>query len=230
MGLTHSLTHLLTHSLTHSGFKWIGNKALSLKAEKVSVLFSYEEALGYCVGDIIADKDGITAAAVFVQMAAELLEKGLSVHAHLQTLLMKYGQFISYNSYVTSHDPVITDKIFERLRKQGPNGGYWTECGGIKIVSLKDITLGYDSTTHNNKSDLPITPDSHMIMMEFENGCSVTLRTSGTEPKIKYYTEIAGDPLHPQSRYELEKKLKIFVDVMVTTMLQPECNCLLYAT
>jgi phosphomannomutase len=41
------------------GFKWIGNKALQLKAENYEILFSYEEALGYCVGDIVADKDGI---------------------------------------------------------------------------------------------------------------------------------------------------------------------------
>jgi phosphomannomutase len=58
--------------LLPKGFKWIGNKAIQLKEEGVSVLFSYEEALGYCVGDVVSDKDGVSAAAVFVEMAAEL--------------------------------------------------------------------------------------------------------------------------------------------------------------
>jgi phosphomannomutase len=65
-----------------------------------------------------------------------------------------------------------------------------------------------------------------MIMYEFENGVSVTLRTSGTEPKIKFYTEIAGDPtkVPVQSREELEQILHSFVNQLVEEMLQPEEN------
>ena len=61
------------------------------------------------------------------------------------------------------------------------------------VKRIKDITIGYDSNSIDLKSDLPVTPDSHMIMFEFENDLnpiSMILRTSGTEPKIKFYTEI----------------------------------------
>jgi phosphomannomutase len=190
----------------------------------VSVLFSYEEALGYCVGDVVADKDGVSAAAVFVEMAGELLGIGCTVHSYLQSLHAKYGQFISYNSYLTCHVPAVIDAIFSRLRKGGPHGGYWHSCGGVIIISTKDVTLGYDSASYDKTSDLPTTKDSNMIMYEFANGCSVTLRTSGTEPKIKFYTEIAGNRSNPRSKYELEKELKIFVDVLINEFLQPDLN------
>eukprot|EP00596_Hydrurales_sp_CCMP1899_P010180 CAMPEP_0119044244 /NCGR_PEP_ID=MMETSP1177-20130426/29921_1 /TAXON_ID=2985 /ORGANISM="Ochromonas sp, Strain CCMP1899" /LENGTH=605 /DNA_ID=CAMNT_0007014055 /DNA_START=182 /DNA_END=1999 /DNA_ORIENTATION=+ len=206
---------------TLTGFKWIGNKALQLKAENYEVLFSYEEALGYCVGDVVADKDGVSAAAVFIEMASELNEKGVTVYSHLQSLLQKYGQYVSYNSYLISRDTNVTDKIFERIR----NGGiYWTQFAGEDIVSIKDVTMGYDSTSTDGILDLPITKDSHMIMFQFKNKVSLTLRTSGTEPKIKFYSEIFDNRLNPQSKKDLEIELQYFVSILIDEMLQPVLN------
>lgn len=214
---------------TLTGFKWLGNRAMELRAQGTPVLFSYEEALGYCVGDVLCDKDGISGASVFLEMASALSEGWTedgsdgpyrSVADLLQGLNEKYGEFISYNSYVISHDVNKTNEIFAHLRRGGPDGGYWTHSVGQKIVAITDVTKGYDSSTSDHSSSLPMTPDSHMIMYEFENGVSVTLRTSGTEPKIKYYTEIAGKP--GQSREELKNLLHTFVDALVTEMLEPE--------
>jgi phosphomannomutase len=61
-----------------------------------------------------------------------------------------------------------------------------------------------------------------MLMFEFDNGVTVTLRTSGTEPKIKFYTEIAGKI--GQSRESLSDFLRTFIDKVVYEMLQPELN------
>jgi phosphoglucomutase / phosphopentomutase len=203
------------------GFKWLGDCAIRLRAEGTPVIFLFEEALGYCIGDVLCDKDGVSAASVFLEMAGVLMrESGLTVKQHLQQLYTKYGEFVSYNSYVISHDKAVTQTIFQQLRTAGPTGGYWTECAGSKIVAIKDITVGYDSTTADQKSPLPVTPESEMIMFEFENGCSVTLRTSGTEPKIKYYTEIAGKP--GQARAVAQAVLHSFVDNLVNEMLQPD--------
>lgn len=207
---------------TLTGFKWIGNRSLELQKEGVSVLFSYEEALGYCVGDVVCDKDGVSAAAVFAEMAHVLENRGSSIYEHLETLQKTYGKFMSYNSYVICHDPRLTDRIFERLRKGGPGEGYWEECAGAKIAAIKDITVGYDSTSADKKSDLPMTPESHMIMYTFDNGVSVTLRTSGTEPKIKFYTELAGSA--NDSAESIKNQLSTFVDNLVDEMLQPTEN------
>ena len=167
---------------------------------------------------------------------------GITIYDHLQSLYQLYGNFVSYNSYVISRDALVTDKIFHRLRygkvvnneqailtentdkrQKHEFGTYFVDCSNIySIISIKDVTVGYDSESIDGKTDLPITEDSHMLMYGFDNGCSVTFRTSGTEPKIKYYTEIKGDSL--MSKTELASKLKTFVDNLVDTMLQPGIN------
>ncbi len=211
-----------------TGFKWLGDSAIRLRASGVPVLFTYEEALGYCIGDVLCDKDGVSGAAVAMEMATALSKDGgKTVSDQLQALYAHYGEFVSYNSYVISHDSAKTDLIFERLRTGRPTGGYWTECAGHKVVSLIDVTKGYDSSTADNASTLPLTPESHMIMFEFDNGCSVTLRTSGTEPKIKFYTEIAGK--QGQARADVQEALHQFVDRLVEEMLQPGVHGLLKA-
>ena len=220
----------------------MGNKAIELSTIKhVNVLFSYEEALGFCCGDVVFDKDGLLAAVIFLNLCNELVAEAEAsnkssnniIYNQLQNLYGKYGEYVSYNSYVISHDANVTDNIFKRLRNSGGNittndslqSGYWKTCAGVKIITIKDITLGYDSTitaTSDRSQLLPTTPDSHMIMFDFENGVSVTLRTSGTEPKIKFYTEIAGKI--GQKREELLNILQTFVNALVDEMLQPDVH------
>jgi phosphomannomutase len=223
---------------TLTGFKWLGDAAVALRKKGVPVIFSYEEALGYCLGDVVVDKDGVTAAAVFLEMATSLKkEDGRSVFDHLQFLYSKYGEFRSFNSYVISHDAAVTEKIFARLRTSNqqktsstdPSSGsgvqpkwknYWSHCVGVEVRSIIDVTKGFDSTSPDGSSVLPLTPESHMIMFEFANGVSVTLRTSGTEPKIKWYSEIAGAP--GVTREQLDQELHSFVGQLVEEMLQPQ--------
>lgn len=204
---------------TLTGFKWLGNKAIELKEKGTPVLFAYEEALGFATGGVIVDKDGISAAAVFAEMIGALAEDGKTVKQCLQGLYKQYGEFVSCNSYVICHDPSITNAIFHRLRTGGPNGDHWNECAGSVILSVKDVTMGYDSSNATGASDLPPTPDAHMIMYSFDNGCTVTLRTSGTEPKIKYYTEMRGAP--GQDRENVATRLQNFVESVVEAMIQP---------
>jgi phosphomannomutase len=209
---------------TLTGFKWLGNKTIELRDMGVPVLFSYEEALGFCVGDVVCDKDGVSAAAVFAEMANVLDQQDTTVHQHLNLLFEKYGHFISYNNYVICRDPRKTDAIFHRIRTGGPSGSYFTNVCGANVVAVKDVTLGYDSanTANDCKCDLPLTPDSHMLMFEFDNGVSATFRTSGTEPKIKFYTEIAGRP--GQDAEELQSTIHTFVDALVEEFIQPKAN------
>ena len=173
---------------TLTGFKWIGNKAIEMAKEGKNVLLTYEEALGYCCGDVLFDKDGVHAAVVFACMAAYYQTKyGKSVCEVMEGLYEKYGRFVSYNSYVFCYDPKLTDQIFERIRTS-ENGSYFKVVVGVNVDRIVDVTKGYDSDSATGRATLPITPESHMIMFSFANGVSITLRTSGTEPKIKFYT------------------------------------------
>ena len=61
---------------TLTGFKWIANRAIALEREGCEFVFGYEEALGYCVGDVVRDKDGISAAVLAAEVAAVLRERG----------------------------------------------------------------------------------------------------------------------------------------------------------
>lgn len=202
---------------TLTGFKWLGNRSIDLRAEGYDVVFAYEEALGYCVGDIAVDKDGISAGCMFAEMAIELAHDGKTVFQHMDSLYQRYGEFVSNNSYVICRDPAKIDAIFERLRNSGQ---YWESVAGVRITRIRDVTTGF--TTEESASGLPTTPDSHMIMYDFGNGISCTLRTSGTEPKIKYYAEIAGEP--GQAREQVTAVLDAFVEDIVREMLQPEEN------
>lgn len=221
---------------TLTGFKWLGNKASELQAAGIPVLFSYEEALGYCCGSVVNDKDGISAGIVFADMVNRLYATSNSLSQRLEDIYSQYGRCVSYNSYVFCHDPALTDEIFARIRrlygcemlKSGTS--QLTICGSV-VTALKDVTLGYDSSNADGSSDLPITSDSHMLMFGFANGVSLTLRTSGTEPKIKFYTEIAGQPKSSSSaetaaatgeeEQRLGQTLRSFVDDVVSEMLEP---------
>jgi phosphomannomutase len=210
---------------TLTGFKWIGNKGVDLSGATppTTVLFGYEEALGYAFGDLVFDKDGVSAAAVLLEMASILRTKyGRTLSQQLEQLRETYGNFASCNNYVISRDNSVTDKIFVRLREGGADGRYIREYAGVSISSIKDVTMGYDSASADNKLDIPATPGSNMLMFDFANGVSFTLRTSGTEPKIKFYTEMPA--AQGQSREAATDYLTAFVRKAVNEMLQPEAN------
>lgn len=66
--------------------------------------------------------------------------------------------------------------------------------GQYKIIGIRDLTTGYDNTQPMNKAILPVSTSTQMITFNFDNGLVATLRTSGTEPKVKYYTELVTPP------------------------------------
>jgi phosphomannomutase len=136
----------------------------------------------------------------------------------LNHLRDQYGDFVSYNYYVINNDTAVTDILFHELRTTGDAASYKRSFAGVDVVTIKDVTCGYDSSTADNSLDMPATPGSHMIMYEFANGVSFTLRTSGTEPKIKWYTEVAAKA--GTKRQVASEELKTFVDAAIQEMLQ----------
>jgi len=197
---------------TLTGFKWMGNTAYDLEKQGKTVLFMFEEAIGYCVGDVVLDKDGVCAAAVFGEMANYLKRvHNLSVSQHLEALYKRLGYFLSHNYYVRSNDQKVLGKIFSRLRNEG---NYWFRCGKYTISAIRDLETGYDSSQPDLKA---ILPKSNVLTYEFTNGCVITLRPSGTEPKLKYYIELSG-PRKESTQEELHEMVR----VLVVSMLEPE--------
>jgi phosphoglucomutase / phosphopentomutase len=243
---------------TLTGFKWMGTRASVLEEEdqrlhrspeeSYKMLFAYEEAIGFCIGNIVRDKDGVSAAAVFAEMSHHLYKKrkdgGSTVEdeketaskrtkyelgpiaAELLRLNETYGFFCQSNGHFYYKTLDVVDSIFARLRN---NGEYWTECGGgennnddltLKIKHIRDLTGdGFDSSREDKKPTLP-TSSAHMLTYTFETfNAVVTLRTSGTEPKLKYYVEVVGE-----TQELSEQRASQVAASVVKYMLEPKKN------
>lgn len=212
---------------TLTGFKWMGNKAIEEEAAGRKVLFAFEEAIGYMVSTNVLDKDGVSAAAHVATMACWLYEKGLTLQQKLQEIYQTYGYHTSLASYVICRDQAVINKIFKRLRtfSQGQANTYPTGIlnNEFEIEHVRDLTTGYDSSAADQKATLPVSSSSHMITFTFKNGAVVTLRTSGTEPKMKYYAEMCGKP-EDKNWDELRTTLSRMVDAIVNEFYEPEKN------
>nr|XP_046244129.1 glucose 1,6-bisphosphate synthase [Scatophagus argus] len=211
---------------TLPGFKWIGNRIHELSKTGNSVIFSFEESIGFLCGGLVPEKDGVSSAAVVAEMAAYLHNKNLSLNQQLHNIYQTYGYHVSRTSYVICNDPPTIQKIFSRIRNFDSEGSYPKTCGGVQIAHVRDVTMGYDSSQPDFRSVLPVTRSSHMITFTLQNGVVATLRTSGTEPKIKYYTEFCAAPGNSEVS-RLEEELRKITAALLDEFLEPEKNNLI---
>ncbi|XP_055061606.2 phosphopentomutase [Misgurnus anguillicaudatus] len=208
---------------TLTGFKWMGNRARELMDQKKTVLFAFEEAIGYMCCPAVLDKDGVSAAAIAGEFISYLAAKNKTLSQQLTSIYEEYGYHISKNSYFICHDQETIKQLFERLRNYSGENSYPKECGGFAVTAVRDLTTGYDSNQSDNKAVLPTSKSSQMITFTFANGGVATMRTSGTEPKIKYYTELCAAPGNSDLN-QLKSELDNLVDAIVEHFYQPEKN------
>ncbi|KAF8250127.1 hypothetical protein K440DRAFT_648917 [Wilcoxina mikolae CBS 423.85] len=176
---------------TLTGFKWLGTRALELQTAGYDAVYAFEEAIGYMFSPVVYDKDGISAASVFITMAREWASQGLTPYDKLQQLYKKYGYFQSANSYFISKSPALTKQVFAEIRALG--NPHPKKLGERKVLWWRDLTAGFDSATADGKPTLPVSKSSQMITAELEGGVRLTIRGSGTEPKIKMYIECKAE-------------------------------------
>ncbi|XP_026882237.2 phosphoglucomutase-2 [Electrophorus electricus] len=207
---------------TLTGFKWMGNRAKQLLDQGKTVLFAFEEAIGYMCSPAVLDKDGVSAAAIAGEMVSYLSSSN-SVSQQLSAIYDQYGYHITKNSYFICHEQETIRRLFERLRNYSGENSYPTECQGFPITGVRDLTTGYDSSQTDHKAILPTSKSSQMITFTFANGGVATLRTSGTEPKIKYYTELCAAPGDSDVN-QLKAELNKLVDAIVEDFFQPQKN------
>ncbi|KAF2835155.1 hypothetical protein M501DRAFT_466324 [Patellaria atrata CBS 101060] len=174
---------------TLTGFKWLGNVARQLEATgKYTAAFAFEEAIGYMIPGVTHDKDGVSAAAVFLTAVQRWKQhEGVNPWQKLEHLYKKYGHFEDANTYLISPSPDTTNAVFMSIRQLG--SPYPTHVGKRRILRWRDLTEGYDSASKDHVPDLPVSKDSQMITCKLEGDVKFTARGSGTEPKIKLYIE-----------------------------------------
>ena len=177
--------HGAAHKELLTGFKWIANAAIDWPGPFV---VGFEEALGYSVGPVVRDKDGVSAALIFLDMASWLKEQGISLEAHLGALYKRYGYYSSAQHSLKlpgSDGAARIAEIMEALRANPPK-----EFAGIGILQVRDLDSG-EATVRATGASRPLgLPRSNVLAYDMAEGCRVLVRPSGTEPKIKFYFEV----------------------------------------
>ncbi len=182
---------------TLTGFKWIANRALELdRTDGTSFLFGYEEALGYSMGTLVRDKDGITAALAVAALAASLKHDGRTLITALESIYREFGLFESGQMNLMREGiagKAELESVMTRLRQEPP-----TSLGGITVKALVDYARGLRRV--GNSETPTLLPPSNVVALELDGGHRVIVRPSGTEPKVKCYFDVyesvrAGDAL-----------------------------------
>ena len=177
---------------TLTGFKWIVRAGESVPQARF--VYGYEEALGYAVGDVVRDKDGIGAALAMLRLATEAKATGRSVLERYDELESVHGVHLTSQVTLRTTDQA---EIMGRLRADPP-----AKFGGLPVTAMVDLAAG------DGARDGP-GPMANVLIFRLP-GARVVLRPSGTEPKIKCYIEIteplAGRSL-PAARGSAAKRL-----------------------
>ena len=163
---------------TLTGFKWIGEQIGKLEqaGEEDRYVFGFEESCGYLIGSYVRDKDAVGAAMMFCEMADTYKAEGKTVWDALDDLYAKYGHYeTTLKTY--EFNGAEADKRMAQIR-EGLNSPEGMKFGGSKVAHYKDYKDGVDGL-----------PASNVLQMWMEDGSEAVIRPSGTEPKIKVYTE-----------------------------------------
>jgi phosphomannomutase len=197
---------------TLTGFKWIVSRALELgRDQSLRCVLGFEEALGYCIGDIVRDKDGISAAAHALHMAELHARAGHTLHDALEAIYRRHG--LCESSQV-SFTRAGTDGLAEirgamaKLRAAPPRAlaeipvvatiDLLREAearAGAPALSAKPTTPPAPITdshapTDSALLDVSSLPSSDVIVLMLEGAHRITVRPSGTEPKLKVYLDV----------------------------------------
>ncbi len=188
-----------------TGFKYIGEKiALFEKTGCNSFLLGFEESFGYLKGTYARDKDAVVAAMLITQMAMYYKNKGMNLKQAMDELYKKYGYFSEKTVSFSITDSVPMQKVAEIMTSLREDNN--TSVAGTEVICLRDYKTGVIKELKTGKvykTDLPV---SDVLYYEFDDGCSVVVRPSGTEPKVKLYVLVSGE-----NKYDCNEKIKKYI-------------------
>jgi phosphomannomutase len=173
---------------TLTGFKWIVDEAIRGEEEGLAFVFGYEEALGYTMGSLVRDKDGIGAALRLAELARFLKTGGRTLLDRLDDLLVSHGLSHQVQWSIAlpgAEGRARIDAAMAQLRTSPPG-----RIGTSPVVRVLDAAEGEERVRGERRpSGLP---RSDVLAFQSEDGARLTVRPSGTEPKIKFYLELVG--------------------------------------
>ncbi|HWP69047.1 MAG TPA: phospho-sugar mutase [Rectinemataceae bacterium] len=198
-----------------TGFKWIAEIMRQLEQEGKDFVYGTEESYGHLIETEVRDKDGISAAAITAEMTLFWRSKGKSLLDRLDELYREFGYYEEkgINKYFEGPTGMdIMKGIMDSYRKSQP-----IALGAIPVTSIRDVKNGVEWDTGSTDSRRIDLPESDVLQWRLRDGTQVTVRPSGTEPKIKYYilcrTEIGPSGLDAARLQTKDKISAIEADI-----------------
>lgn len=174
----------------YTGFKWIARE-IALSEGKQQYIGGGEESYGFLAEDFVRDKDAVSACSLLAEICAYAKDQGKTLYDLLMDIYLEFGFSAEFTVNVVKPGKSGADEIKQMMtnfRNNPPK-----ELGGSEVCTWKDYqTLEekrLDGTTH--KLDMPTT--SNVLQWFCTDGTKVSVRPSGTEPKIKFYIEVKGE-------------------------------------
>ena len=176
---------------TFTGFKFMAEKKNQLEAAgQGHVIFSYEESIGYMIGDYVRDKDAVTASLLLTEMTAWYAAQGMTLLDALDALYAKYGYYgeKTLNLVMPGLEGMaLMANLMAKLRQAPP-----TEIAGTTVLRQKDYQDGTERDTASGAVSPMALVGSNVLAYDLADETTIVVRPSGTEPKIKVYVLAKG--------------------------------------
>ena len=176
---------------TFTGFKFMAEKKNQLEAAgQGHVIFSYEESIGYMIGDYVRDKDAVTAALLLTEMTAWYAARGMTLLDALQAIYETYGYYgeNTLNLVMPGLEGMgKMQAIMAALRQTPPD-----QIAGTTVCLQRDYQTGTERDTATGETTAMELAGSNVLGYQLADGTTLVVRPSGTEPKIKIYVLASG--------------------------------------
>lgn len=173
-----------------TGFKWIGKQIRDLEGKEIFI-GGGEESYGYMIGDFVRDKDAVSACSMIAEIAAWAAEQGKTFFDVLVDIYKEFGFYKEGLLSVVRKGKSGAEEIQEMMRQYRANPP--KEIDGEKVVRINDIKLHTSTNVMTGEVTKIDLPESNVLQFFTETGNKITVRPSGTEPKIKFYFGVKGE-------------------------------------
>lgn len=169
-----------------TGFKWIANIIETTK--EGTYLFGFEESFGYCINSNVRDKDGVSSCLMLAEVLAYCKDNNMTLADYLESIYEKYGYFYEETISITKKGADGAKAIADLMTYYRNN--LPKEISGVEVLSISDYEKKevYDNSGKKIK-DIAL-PKSNVLQYILADKTKITVRPSGTEPKIKFYFEV----------------------------------------
>ena len=184
----------------YTGFKWIAS-VIRENEGKARYIGGGEESYGFLPEDFVRDKDSVSSISLMAEIAAWAKDKGMTMYQMLQDIYIKYGFSKEKGTSVVRKGKSGAEEIVAMMKNFRENP--MKELGGSPVILVKDYaSLEATDVVNGTKSKLDMPVTSNVLQYFSADGSKVSIRPSGTEPKIKFYIEVRGIKMDNYADYD----------------------------